>query len=152
MTTIDHRPDPSVGEPAPPADTPPTSGAERHLRRVLRANAASSGLFGLVGLVGAGYWSDRLGLGPVALTAAIAVGLVVFALDVWWIAGLPVARLRRWALTVSVADLAWVAASIVAVSVGALTTFGAVAALIVAVLVADFALTQLWFRHRLAGD
>lgn len=150
MTTIDS---PSAlnrrQAPAGAAGAPTDSRAEHHLRLVLRANAVSSALFGLVGLVGAGFWSERFGLEPVALTAAVAVGLVVFAIDVWWIARQPVARLRPLSLAVSAADLAWVAASVAVIAMGVLTTTGAVAAILVAVLVSDFALTQLWFRHRL---
>ena len=154
MSIIDSSPNLTRQHDAPPAASRSTAPAvaERRLRQVLRANAMSSGLFGLVGLAGADYWSDRLGLEPVALTAALAIGLLVFAADVWWIASQPVQRLRPLALAVSAADLAWVAASITVVAIGVLTPIGAVVAIVVAVLVADFALTQLWFHRRLAGN
>ncbi len=124
---------------------------EPTLRLVLRANAATSALFGLVGAIGAGYWSDRLGIDHVAITLIVSIGLVLFAADVLRISRLPTQRLRSASLQVSIADMAWVAATIVVVALGLLNTFGVVAALIVAVGVADFALAQLWFR-RLLND
>ena len=122
---------------------------ERSLRLVLRANATTSALFGLVGAIGAGYWSDRLGVDHVAITLIVSIGLVLFAADVLRISRLPTQRLRSASLQVSIADMAWVAATIVVVALGLLNTFGVVAALIVAVGVADFALAQLWFRRLL---
>ncbi len=122
---------------------------EARLRLVLRANAVTSAASGAVGLVAAGYWSERLGIDNVAVTAAIAVGLLVFAADVWFGSRASGDGLRRHALLVSLADLAWVAASGVVVALGILTTFGTVATVLVVAVVADFAAAQLWLRHRL---
>lgn len=146
MTTIDHPLRPSLDAPSAPA---PTSPAARRLRRVLAANAVSSATFGIVGLAWAGYWSDRLGIDHVGLTVAVAIGLIAFAADVGWVARGGVDRLRRFTPLVTVADATWVVASIAAVALGVLSTVGAIAAVVVAVGVADLALAQAWLLRRL---
>ena len=123
--------------------------AARNLRLVLRANAATSAISGAVGLAAASYWSERLGIDHVAITAAISVGLLLFAVMVAVASRLPADRLRTEALLISIGDLAWVGASAVVVAFGLLTAFGNVAAILVALVVADFAAMQLWLRRRL---
>lgn len=125
------------------------SRATRHLRLVLRANALTSGLAGAVGLIGASYWSERLGVDNVAVTAIVSIGLLIFAADVVWASRASDDRLPTQALLVSIADIVWVVASAIVVGLGLLTTFGTVAAIVIAVGVTDFAALQLWFRHKL---
>lgn len=127
-----------------------TAGAERHLRLVLRANGASSLAFGLAGAIGASYWSDVLGFDHTGLTVAVSIALAVFGADVLWLATRSAATLRRGALAVSALDLGWVAATAAVVAAGALTTAGAVLAVVIGLAVADFAALQLWFRRRIS--
>ncbi|MGI9616031.1 MAG: hypothetical protein ACR2QO_24170 [Acidimicrobiales bacterium] len=128
-----------------------SSKAGRNLRLVLRANAFTSGLAGAVGLIGASYWSERLGIDNVAVTAIVSIGLLIFAADVVWASRASDDRLPNQALLVSIADIMWVVASAIVVGLGILTTFGTVAAIVIAVGVADFAALQLWFRSRLSS-
>lgn len=128
----------TVGHAAPP---------ERRLRTVLAFNAATSLLTGVTGLAAAGWWSDRLGIGSPGWTRLVSAGLVVFALAVALVARTRPGPLRRLAALVSIADLAWVAATIAVIAAGALNGAGVVVALVVGVGVADFALLQLWFRR-----
>jgi len=126
-----------------------SSQAGHNLRLVLRANAFTSALSGAIGLVGAGYWSERLGIDNVVVTALVSIGLVLFAVDVVRTSRVPDERLGSGALLVSIADIVWVIASAVVVALGLLTPFGSVAAIVIAIGVADFAALQLWFRSRL---
>jgi hypothetical protein len=129
----------------------PTVDASRALRLVLRANATSSAACGVIGAAGARFWSDRLGIDNVALTAAVSVGLLAFAAVVWLASNQPSHRLRSRAVEVSVADIAWVLASLVVVAAGVLSVLGASLALVLALIVACFAAGQLWYRRRLAA-
>lgn len=121
--------------------------ARRRLQLVLRANAATSTLCGLAGLLGAGFFSDRLGVDHVALTAVVSAGLVVFGLDVAW-TSLDEERAVRFGPLVTAADAAWVAATVVVLAIGALSTAGTVVAIVVGIGVADFAMLQAWLRTR----
>lgn len=123
--------------------------AMRNLRLVLRGNAFTSALAGAVGLIGASYWSERLGIDNVAVTAIVSIGLLIFAADVVRASRASDDRLPTQALLVSIADIVWVVASAIVVGLGLLTTFGTVAAVVIAVGVADFAALQLWFRSKL---
>jgi hypothetical protein len=125
-----------------------TSTAQK-LRLVLRANAATSAISGTVGLIGASYWSTKLGVDNIAVTAAVAVGLLVFAVDVVLASRVADEKLPASALLISIADITWVAATAVVVALGLLTPFGTVAAIVIALGVADFAAVQLWLRRRL---
>jgi hypothetical protein len=123
--------------------------AARTLRGVLLTNATTSAVSGVAGLIGASYWSERLGIDNVAITAVISGGLVLFAAAVVFAARVPDESLKGEALLVSLADIGWVAASAVVIALGFLTTFGTVAAVVIALMVADFAAMQLWLRRRL---
>ena len=117
------------------------------LRLVLRANATTSGLGGLAALVGAGFFSDWMGVDDVALTAIVAAGLIGFAAVVVFASTTPdrAIRLTPW---ISVGDLSWVAATVATVMADVLTTGGNVVAVLVGVMVLDFACLQMWFRSR----
>ena len=122
------------------------------LRSVLKLNAAFSALSGLVA-VAAGPWvSERSGIDHVTLTRLAGLGLIIFAVDVAWLSRSDERRLVRDSLYVSVADLTWVAATIALLAAVELTTGGIVAAVLLALAVADFGGAQLWFRSRLVGS
>jgi O-antigen/teichoic acid export membrane protein len=129
-----------------------TDQSERRLRAVLSVNAVTSLVAGAAGLLAANWWSDRLGIDSSAWTRIVSAGLVLFALDVAFVARARTGRLRPLAAAVSAADLAWVVATVVVVAVGALNGAGVAVALAVGVAVLDFALLQLWYRSRLGRE
>ena len=136
-----------------PATTPSLPDVERparRLRAVLAANATTSFLFGAAGIVAAPYWSETLGIDSTGWIRLVSAGLVLFAVDVALVAARARASLASAALAVSLADLAWVAATGVALATIDFTTTGWVLAVVIGAGVLDFALLQLWFRSRLA--
>ena len=130
------------------ADAPIVERPARHLRTVLGVNAATSLAAGVVAVSAAPWLVDELGLGSEGWTRLVGVGLVLFAIDVALVAGRSTRRLRVAALAVSLADLAWVAATVVVLAAVDLTTAGRIVAVVMGIGVLDFALLQLWFRHR----
>ena len=127
-----------------------TSTSTARLRLVLRANAASSIIGGAVALIAASWVSRELGIDHVVLTRLLGAGLLGFAA-----LGLAVARadepqLVRDSLLVSLADAGWVLGTIVVLFTGVLTSTGNVVAAVVALAVADFGVTQMWFRSKVA--
>lgn len=122
----------------------------RRLRTVLALNAATSFACGVAGLVATPYWSDTLGIDSTGWIRVVSAGLVLFAIDVALVAWRAKASLRTAALAISVGDLAWVAATGVALATVDFTTTGRVLATVVGVGVLDYALAQLWYRSRLA--
>ncbi len=129
-----------------------SNNSERNLRFALRANAASSALFGIGGLIFAGRVVDFLGTGNTVIVRLIAAGLVAFAAFVVYVSFQPTSELRAESLLVSLGDLGWVAASIVLIALGLFTTAGAVATGVIAAMVLDFALIQLWTRAKSADS
>lgn len=125
---------------------------EGRLRAVLSVNAATSFATGAVGLAAAGWWSERLGVGSTTWTRVVSAGLILFAVDVLVVARARRRRLRVGAVAVSAADIVWVAATVVVIAAGALNGVGVALATVVGLVVADFALLQLWFRSRMAAD
>ena len=120
----------------------------QRLRTVLRLNAATSVIGGLIAIVDAGWVSDTLGIDQVTITRLIGIGLVLFGADVWFLSRQSRAKLVAGAALVSIADGAWVAATIVVLGLQILTTPGTVTAIVLGVGVADFALAQLWLRAK----
>jgi hypothetical protein len=116
------------------------------LRRVLRANAAFSATGGLAALVAFAPLDDLLGVDNRALVAVTGAGLVAFAVVVLAIARTEPGRLLRGAVVVSIADLAWVAATIVLVVTAELAVRGVAVLVVVAGVVAGFAFQQLRLR------
>lgn len=123
--------------------------AEARLRMILRFNAAFSVVTGSAALVGGGAIARGLGVEAAWLVRLAGGGLLAFAVAVIVIAGSDTDRLVAWSAEVSVADLAWVAGTLVVVAFGWLSARGAVAMALVAVLVADFAVLQLGARRQL---
>ncbi len=140
----------TMQRPATAPMVPDVERPARRLRAVLAANATTSFLFGVAGLVAAPYWSETLGIDSTGWIRLVSAGLVLFAVDVALVAARARASLTTAALAVSLADLAWVAATGVALATIDFTTAGWVLAVVIGVGVLDFALLQLWFRSRLA--
>lgn len=122
--------------------------AEGRLRGVLALNGMTSLAAGVVALVATSWAADVLGVDRPGWIRLVGAGLVLFAVDVALVARSRAGVLRRHAATVSAADAAWVAATIVLVALGAFSTRGAVVASIAALALADFATLQLVFRGR----
>lgn len=116
---------------------------------MLAANAATSFTVGVAGLLAAPWWSHTLGIGSVGWIRIVSAALLLFAFEVAMIAYRPPARLAAATATISLADIAWVGASIVVLLAAELTTTGRVIAVIQGIGVLDFALLQLWLRSRL---
>ncbi len=85
----------------------------KRLRTVLGLNATTSAVGGLIAAIGAGWVSDSLGIDHVAITRLVGIGLVLFAVDVWYLSTRPQPKLVAETLLVSAADAIWVAATIV---------------------------------------
>ena len=127
-----------------------TTAPARRLRAVLAANAVTSFGFGAAGLVAAPYWSDTLGIDSAGWIRVVSAGLVLFAIDVALVAWRATASLPSAALAISMGDLAWVAATGIALATISFSTTGWILAVVIGAGVLDFALLQLWFRSRLA--
>ncbi|MEL7210238.1 MAG: hypothetical protein AAGK32_18740 [Actinomycetota bacterium] len=122
--------------------------AEHRLRLALRANAVFSVVTGAVALLAAPAVGGLLGVDAVWLIRLVGAGLLGFAAFVVWASQLDPARLRQEALQISIADLGWVGATIVALVAGTFSGSGPLVAALVGLAVLDLALAQLWFRHR----
>ncbi len=125
-----------------------SSTAGHRLRTVLTVNAATSLAAGVGGLAATDRLVDWLGLQSPGWTRLVSVGLIVFAVDVALGARSP-RRLALTALATSVADLAWIVATVVVLATVDLTGAGRFVAVAMAVAVLDFAALQLWFRRAL---
>lgn len=131
-------------------DRPAIEKPAARLRAVLGLNAATSLAAGLVGTIAASWTADTLGLGSVAWTRIVSIGLIVFAVDVALVATRARASLRPAALAISMADIAWVVGTVAVLATADLTSTGTVLAVVMGIGVADFAALQLWFRSTLA--
>lgn len=120
-------------------------------RLVLRANATFSIVTGTIALVAAGWVSDVSGIDHVLITRLAGLGLLLFAADVIRQSRLPAERLPAALLQTSIADASWVVATPVVLALVDPTTAGTVGAIVIAVAVADFAITQLWCRSALVA-
>ena len=129
-----------------------TQPAVDRLRFVLRANATFSFASGTAALLGGSWISRVFGIDHVLLTRLLGAGLLGFAALVMAISRLDEPRLRTEAALVSAADAAWVLGTVVVLLTGSLSTAGNVVMAVVALVVADFGATQLWFRSRAFGD
>lgn len=149
MTSIDLPLTAATGTAA--ADRAPAAVAERRLRLVLAANAATSLAAGAVGLAATGWAADVLDVAATGWVRLVSAVLVVFALDVAWVARARRERLRPGAALVSAVDAAWVVATAVLVAAGAFGAVGTAVAVAMGVGVLDFALLQMHLRRRSAA-
>lgn len=112
------------------------------LRTALRANAIFSALCGAVLAAGSGVLGPWLGIPPTALVV-VGVGLLPWAFLLYRNAGRPAPSLPEARLAVA-GDVIWVVGSAVLLVLDPLgfTTAGKVAIVVIALLVADFAIWQ----------
>ena len=120
----------------------------RNLRLALKANAAFSIAGGLVAVIGGSWISREFGIDHVVLTEALGLGLVVFGAFVFQVSLASDRTVVKESALISAGDIGWVIGSVVVILTGVLTTTGNVTTGIVALAVADFATTQLIFRHK----
>lgn len=125
--------------------------SDQLLRLALRGNALFSAVSGLVLAAGSYAIAPRLGVEPSWIVLAVGIGLLPFAFDLF----VNSARLRidhGRVKTAIAADIAWVAGSVAVVVIDptGLTTAGYVTIVVVAAVVADFALLQ-WIGFRRAN-
>jgi hypothetical protein len=120
----------------------------RRLRTVLLANAATSAAAGVAAVVAGTAIGELIGADPTEVRI-VGAGLVAFALAVAMVATRAADdRLPGWAFEVTAADVSWVLATAVVLAVADLTTAGRWIAVVLAVVVADFAVTQAWLASR----
>ena len=134
--------------PTTSSSTTPSSTSSQRLRVVLRANAAFSLLGGIIALTTGPWVSERFGIDHVLITRLLGAGLVVFAADVAFVSRRSEPKLLAETALVSAADFMWVAATVVVLLAGILSTVGVVVASVIGLAVADFGVTQLWFRSK----
>lgn len=126
------------------------AGKDSLLRRALVGNVLFSSVAGTVMILGSGRISDFTGLTPEWVPAAIGVGVLLWAVDVGWIARRE--EIQPWkARLVIGGDLAWVVASYAVIFAGKpeLTTGGAWTVGVLAEIVAIFAIVQYLGLRRL---
>lgn len=120
----------------------------RLLRLALRANAAFSIVSGAALLAGARPIAGFIGHGRAADLAAVGGALLGFAAWLLWIAARP--EISRGGARLAVAlDLGWVLLTAVVLAAGSFNAAGRTVAVVVALLVADFALFQFLGLRRL---
>ena len=124
----------------------------RKLSATLYANASFSTLTGVVAVVAADSLADSFGVTRPWVFVVLGVGLLGFAavvaLATTWArrSADPHRRLSSVALGVSLADAAWVFATLVVLPLAGMTAVGNIAAVVAALAVADFAVTQVRLR------
>lgn len=131
--------------------TPAIPGRTAGLARLaLRVDGATCALFGAGLAAGAAPLADFTGV-PAA--AALALGLALIPYGAWLFLRARRDHGRRMLLTIAALNLAWVAASALVILGGRswLTTGGAWAVGIVALLVADIAAVQLYAARKAGG-
>lgn len=118
------------------------------LRRALRANAAFSTMSGLTLVVGSYLIGPWIGVEPSWIVLLVGLGLLPFAYSLFANAKREVVNLGEVKSAIA-GDIAWVIGSITVVVVDptGLTTAGIVTILLIAAVVADFALLQ-WMGLR----
>lgn len=123
------------------------------LRRAMRANALFSGLSGLVSLGMARPLAEFTGLETAAVFVGLGIVLILFAVDLWWLAGRE--RLNpRFGQMAVILDLLWVAGSWAIVLSGwpPLTVAGKWLVALLAELVFVFAVVQAYGLYRLSKE
>ena len=124
--------------------TAPAVSATDRLRALLRADAAFCAALGLAAAVPTAAVADLLGsdVSP-ALVRVVGVALVLYALDLAVTSVLADRWQRPVAAVAAAGNAAWVLATVGLVLAGALSTGGAVAALLVAAVAAELGVLQL---------
>ena len=118
------------------------------MRTALGANALFSGATGAAALIAAGPLGRFFEVDDVVVRV-LGAALVAFA------GALMIVRritdrsvLRAWALAASIADIGWVVGTVIVVAAGAVSSGGAIALALIAIVVGDLAAAQLYYRSR----
>jgi hypothetical protein len=120
------------------------------LRGVLTLNAATSTLGGAAAVIAGAQVAELLGTGHADRVRIAGAGLVLFSLGVLALARRPAPTRARLAPVVSVVDLVWVVATVVAIAAGWFATRGDWVMGVVGAVVLDLALAQIWAARRSA--
>ncbi|MGI9644947.1 MAG: hypothetical protein ACR2O6_06525 [Ilumatobacteraceae bacterium] len=145
MTTTDHRTDQAthVDNPRRAAGARSHAArAERRLRRVLAANATTSIVAGAAMAIAAGSIDDLLGTGHAGWVRIVGIAVVLFGVDVAWLARRPRQDLVRFTPVVIAADAVWVVLSVATLLLGWFDGAGIAAVIAMAVAVDTYALLQ----------
>jgi hypothetical protein len=121
----------------------------RHLRMVLRANAATSAAAGAVAAALPHWLDDVLGTGHPGWVRVVGLGLLLIAVEVLMVARADSSHLLSGTRLIVGADTAWVVATIATIAAGWYDTTGAVVMAVAGLGVADFAVAQHVLRRRL---
>lgn len=128
--------------------TPSTETTARQ-RTLLRVDAAVCALLGLPAALAPAAVADLLGTdASTTLIRVVGIALVLYALDLAVVSRLADRWQRPVTLAAGVGSLAWTAATVAAVALGAFSTSVAVVALVVGVGVAELGVLQLRAARR----
>lgn len=128
--------------------TPATDTTARQ-RTLLRVDAAVCALLGLPAALAPAAVADLLGTdASTTLIRVVGIALVLYALDLAVVSRLADRWQRPVTLAAGVGSLAWTAATVAAVALGAFSTSVAVVALVVGVGVAELGVLQLRAARR----
>jgi len=123
--------------------------AAHRLRVVLMTNAVTSGIVGAVATVAPAAVDELLGTGEVGWIRLVGgIGFLVFGAAVYGLTRSTTATRARYAPVVSLLDGSYVIGTLLTIAAGWYSGVGNVVMALSAVLVADFAITQLWFARR----
>jgi len=131
-----------------------TNSKLQFLRRVLQANGLFCAVSGLLAIVAAGPLATFLGLAEPLILVVTGIILVPYGLALFWIVSSRDSLLGQVAVVAIVLDIAWVLGSIVLLLTNwvPFTTGGKWAVAIVALIVADFAGTQIYALNRVRQE
>lgn len=139
----------NVREPEAPARDRAADSAAGRLRKVLLLNTEFSLLTGTAGLAAGGPIADFLDVDQVWLVRLLGAGLLAFAVAVFAISRARIPTLIALSIEVSIGDLAWVAGTAVVIALGWLSTGGAIAMGVIALIVLELGIFQLRYRQQL---
>ena len=117
-------------------------------QRVLRINAFFSGISGLVLTIAASPIASFIGVPAPLILAAVGIGLIIFAIDLYWLGSRAVSRTTL--ITIGVLDMIWVAGSAALLLGGFIpfTTAGKWAVALTAEIVFLFAVVEFYAAWR----
>ena len=126
------------------APTASVADSTARLRTLLRADAALCAVTGVIAAAAAAAVADLLGPDvSTTVVRVVGIALVLYALDLGVTSRMATKWQRPVALAAGVGNVAWVAATIALVALGAFSTAGALVALALAVVVGELGVLQL---------
>lgn len=151
MNNATSLPDPSLDHAIVVDDAFATRLVAGSLRNTLRLNALLSASTGLLALAAGAWLADTLGTDHVGIVRLLGAGLLLFATALAVAAASKASTMHRWALSFSIADLAWTAASLLTIALGWFAAAGNVAVALTSAPVCALGVRQLvlWRRLRL---